>query len=384
MQTTLNVGAESLEITWPDGVQAQFPFIWLRDTDPSGFHPQTGERVFELDSIPLDIKPEWAEIEGASLKLQWPGAEAVSSFDLDWVKTNRPGNMRADAAELEPKLWRASDGAAGVPRYNADDLAASDVVFSDWLKDTKQYGLSIVQGLADSIEAGTDLAKRIGHLRETNFGLVFEVQTVPDPVNLAYTSVALPLHTDLTNQEMPPGFQFLHCLANEAEGGGSTFCDGRAVAEDLRVKDPESFEILVNTKVPFRFHDKNTDIRARKAVITLDHLGQVDEICFNAHLADIVDLPADQMIAFYRAYRAFMEMTRGPDYVISLKLNAGEMVIFNNRAVLHGREAFDPQTGRRHLHGCYVDRGEWDSRIRVLAREADLALAAAEAQQTAA
>lgn len=63
-------------------------------------------------------------------------------------------------------------------------------------------------------------------------------------------------------------------------------------------------------------------------------------------------------------------MLRDPAYAVSLKLGSGEMVVFDNRRVLHGREAFNPATGYRHLHGCYVDRGEWDSRIRVLARKA--------------
>ncbi|WP_312881095.1 TauD/TfdA family dioxygenase [Rhizobium leguminosarum] len=45
----------------------------------------------------------------------------------------------------------------------------------------------------------------------------------------------------------------------------------------------------------------------------------------------------------------------------------GEMVIFDNRRVLHGRTAFDPMTGHRLLKGFYVDRGEFDSRIRMLA-----------------
>lgn len=49
-------------------------------------------------------------------------------------------------------------------------------------------------------------------------------------------------------------------------------------------------------------------------------------------------------------------------------LGAGEMVVFDNRRVLHGRDAFDPQSGSRYLHGCYVDRGEFESRLRVLSR----------------
>ncbi|GAA6208416.1 TauD/TfdA family dioxygenase [Cognatishimia sp. WU-CL00825] len=368
MQLTLEMGAERLDIRWPDGTEGQFPYIWLRDTDPAGFHPLTGERAFDLTSVPLDIAPTSAEVDGADLLLQWPEQTQASRFALDWLWTHRPGVGRADPADLVPTLWRAEAGAAGVPRVSAKAMADSEDVFASWLRVTKQYGLSIIEGLADDTGAGKEIGRRIGHLRETNFGLGFEVETKPDPNNLAYTADALPLHTDLPNQEVPPGFQFLHCLANEAKGGGSTFCDGRAVAEDLRRTDPEAFAVLTTVTVPFRFHDAQTDLRSRKPVIVLDEKGAVSEICFNAHLADILDLPADQMIEFYRAYRVFMQMMRGDEYTISLKLNAGEMVVFNNRAVLHGRASFDPSTGYRHLHGFYVDRGEWDSRLRVMAR----------------
>ena len=38
----------------------------------------------------------------------------------------------------------------------------------------------------------------------------------------------------------------------------------------------------------------------------------------------------------------------------------------DNHRVLHGRTAFDADSGRRHLQGCYVDRDELRSRLRVL------------------
>jgi len=71
-----------------------------------------------------------------------------------------------------------------------------------------------------------------------------------------------------------------------------------------------------------------------------------------------------------------MARTRDPKYRLTLKLKAGEMVVFDNRRVLHGRDAFDPSTGYRHLHGCYVDRGEFSSRLRQLGRRNDAASAA--------
>lgn len=54
MPPTLTTRAEGLDILWSDGTRGTFPYIWRRDTDPAGFHPKTGERAFDLTSVPLD------------------------------------------------------------------------------------------------------------------------------------------------------------------------------------------------------------------------------------------------------------------------------------------------------------------------------------------
>lgn len=366
--TDLAVLPGMLAVTWTDGTSTRYPTIWLRDNCPSGLHPQTRERT--LDLLSLDQSPELvaAEPTGQTIELRYADGH-VSTMPMAFLDGHRPGMAAADPAAMPATLWRADLGAADIPRHGARAILADDAALRAWLADTAAFGLTIVQGLENRTSAGTDIAGRIGFLRRTNFGTTFEVVSKPDPNNLAYTSVALPLHTDLPNQEVPPGYQFLHCLANDAEGGGSVFADGFAIAADLRAHDPEAFRLLSEIAIPFRFHDKRTDISVRQPVLTLDGRGELIEVRFNAHIAGVFDMPSDQMPAYYAAYRAFMARTRDPAYRLTLKLEAGEMVVFDNRRVLHGREAFDPSTGHRHLHGCYVDRGEFASRLRVLARE---------------
>ncbi|KZM49501.1 TauD/TfdA family dioxygenase [Labrenzia sp. OB1] len=358
-----------LHVAWPDGTSADFPFLWLRDNCPSGFHPQTQEREFDLTGIPANIAVTQASVDDGSIVLTWDDDGHVSRYDPAWLHGHRPGIGLADPARIEPVLWRGDLAPESLPRASADSLMSRDDALLEFLIETKKTGLAIVDGMANDEDAGMAMARRVGFLRETNFGTTFEVMSKPNPNNLAYTSHALPLHTDLANQELPPGFQFLHFLANEAQGGGSTFCDGFAVANDLREDDPEAFELLSVTPVPFRFQDEDYDIRRHQLVIDLDPFGNLQELHFNAHLAGIFDLPADRMEAYYRAYRKIMQMTRSKSHVMTTRLESGEMVIFDNRRVLHGRTAFDPNTGFRHLRGCYVDRGEFDSRIRVLSRK---------------
>ncbi len=79
-------------------------------------------------------------------------------------------------------------------------------------------------------------------------------------------------------------------------------------------------------------------------------------------------MDAEQLYEFYRVYKALMHRMREPRYAITYHLKPGEIVAFDNSRVLHGRTAFDPDSGERHYRGYYLERNEIDSRIRVLSR----------------
>ena len=368
----LTVRPHALVTTWSNHTSTQFPTIWLRDNCPSGLHPKTRERMFDLLAVDEAPVLQEALLDGDFAILTYNDGY-TSRFPISLLSAHPPGQPTFDAGTMPAKLWRAELNSTSVPRHVAALIQVDDRALANWMHDTATFGLTVVEHLQDNIGAGVEIAERIGFLRRTNFGTTFEVINKPDPNNLAYTSVALPLHTDLPNQEVPPGYQFLHCLANEAMGGASLFADGFAMAEDLKAEDPKAFRLLCNISIPFRFHDGDTDIQIYKPVITLDGTGDVIEIRYNAHLAGVFDMDAQIMPGYYRAYRAYMIKTRDPLYGLTLKLKAGEMVVFDNRRILHGRDSFDPTTGFRHLHGCYVDRGEFTSRLRLLARNTDAA-----------
>ena len=258
-----------------------------------------------------------------------------------------------------------------IPRADSKACAESPLKFVNALLELKRCGLLIVDGLADDSEAGVDFGRQIGFMRETNFGVTYDVVNRPEPNNLAYTSLELPLHTDLPNQELIPGFQFLHCCRNDVDGGASVFADGLKICNDLKVEAPADFEILSRTAIPWRFYDATADIRRHRPVINLDRNGGFEAFVFNAHIADLPDMPADTLYEFYPAYRRLMIRMRDPRYVIRYSLSPGEMVAFDNRRVLHGRTAFDAESGDRHLRGYYIEQNEIDSRIRVLSRNYD-------------
>jgi gamma-butyrobetaine dioxygenase len=139
------------------------------------------------------------------------------------------------------------------------------------------------------------------------------------------------------------------------------------VANALKEKYPEYFEMLTQYKTPFRYTTENQDIRAKQRIIELDpDNGEVSGINFSQHLADVFDFTQREMDGFYPAFRKFGQMLQDPQYLMTFRLRAGECVVFDNHRIAHGRSAYQEGSGARHLRGCYVDRGELRSTYRVL------------------
>ena len=361
---SLNQQDGGIDVVWSDDSSSFFPYVWLRDNDQSDLHPHTRERTFDLTGVSIDLKPRSCALHGQVLELQWEGKDRPSAYAAEWLHRHRPGRQRPDPARIRPQFWGADDP---IVTMHAAACASSSGLL-ELLTALKRHGLVVVEALPDEEQAGESFGDAIGFKRPSNFGSTFEVVSKPDPNNLAYTSIALPLHTDLPNQALIPGYQFLHCIANQATGGESTFADGFHVCDQFRAEFPAFFEILSRVPIPFRFHDDTSDIRSRRCVIALGDDGEFEALSFNAHIADVPDLPAEQLVDFYAAYQSLMKLLRDPRFTVRYRLNPGEMVIFDNRRVLHGRQAFDSESGLRHLRGYYIDATEVDSRLRVLAR----------------
>ncbi len=356
-------------ITWSDGSNSEMPFIWLRDNDPFELHPDTGERTFDLTSVSLDIEPENFDVhsdgQSSTLQVTWPNKEDASNYPQSWLYENRPGQTRCDPAAITKAAWTAKQ-MASLPRFDAHECDSNPQTLLAALQGLKSTGIVLIENLADQHDSGELFGDLIGFKRESNYGVMFEVRSKPDPNNLAYTSLALPLHTDLANQEFIPGNQFLHCIRNDAIGGKSVFADAMTILDEFKQECPDNYELLTKLNVPWHFLDKETDLRQHRPVIGLDRQGQFKSLTFNAHLADIPDFDTETLYQFYAAYQELMNRIRSAKHNIEYELESGEMVIFDNQRVLHGRTAFDPESGSRHLRGYYIEHNEVENRIRML------------------
>ena len=360
--------SNQLWVAQPSGKQVGIHPVWLRERclDPQSVDPLTGQRL--QDPSELDLNLRYVSLSSPSpgrLHVRFSDGHEADFAERDILAeaAMAPG----DSGSPAPVLWDGTLSDLPRAQWRANP---ADAQVAAWLESFLRYGFIIFQGVPTDLEHVLKVANAFGWLRETNFGVSFEVRSKPgaEAIDLAYTPMKLDPHTDNPYRSPVPGVQLLHCVANETRGGLSTLVDGYAVAEALRQRDPEAFRILSTTLVRFLFRDENTELMSSAPLIELDAGGNVRTIRFSPRLDYVPLLAIEAQSAYYRARRAFGQTLRSAEFEIRFMLNRGDLVMFDNCRLLHGRTGFDPQEGLRHLQGCYIDIDGPRSRYRVLQR----------------
>ncbi|WP_392757837.1 TauD/TfdA family dioxygenase [Streptomyces sp. LN590] len=352
-----------------------FPVMWLRDNCPCADcrDPRSGQKLFQISALPaalrLDTVTDTDESEGPAVEVIWAPDGHRSTYPVTWLEANRPGGPATGDRRTDDRkeLWKAGDLAGRLPQVGWDEYLGEPGVRARMLDSVLRLGFMLLSGVPEREGQVLDVAETFGYVRETNYGKLFDVRVEPDPNNLAFTSARITPHTDNPYRDPVPTIQLLHCLVNDADGGDSGLVDGFAAAALLREEDPEAFDVLTRTPVPFVFRDAGTELRADRPLIGTDPLGRVREVRFNNRSIGALRLPAAQVEAFYAAYRTFAELLLRPELQLDLRLSPGDCLVFDNTRLLHARTAF-AQDGARHLQGCYADLDGLASTLAVLRR----------------
>jgi gamma-butyrobetaine dioxygenase len=363
---------DALAVEWADGTIHEFAGIWLRDNLPEHRDPHSGQRLVDIADLPGVPRIRSATARDGGVLIEWDGEARESSFDLEWL-AEQAESIRARRPELKVRPWLQgstlqASGFAWAEFLRARDEAALRL---EWLTRLLQDGAAFLSE-APSGEAGIlEAMKLVGQVAETNYGLVFDVRSVAQPENLAYSDLGLGLHTDNPYREPVPGFQALHALIASPDGGDSLFADGFALAEHVRETHPDDFALLTRTAVPFHYRSSNAELYAERPLIQLSCRGEVTAVHYNSRSIAPLDPSASGTADYYSAYRRFAALLREPRFQLRFRLADGQIVVFDNQRILHGRTAFSSARHARHLRGCYLTRDSVYSMAAVLRRALD-------------
>ena len=359
-----------LKVIWNDGEESKFNYLWLRDNCPSAHDKDSRHRMFNILNVSQDINPKKYDVnEEGKLEIEWSEGGHISYFDQKWLRDNCYTIKNKKKYVSPYQLWDCSlEKDLQSVRIDHDDIISSDQGLIKWLELLHFKGIAIVTNAPTEKKSAFPVLNRISHTRETFFKTPFEVINIPKPNNSAYTAHALRNHMDLPWFELPPGYQFLHCLINDSEGGNSSAIDGFAVAEYLRNNEKETFQTL--STIPLKFRDKDYTQQSHRSfhapAISLTKDNDFHDIRFSVATMDALDCHPDVMDKVYKAHHRFGNLLHDKKFQINFRLEPGDIFSFNNRRVLHGRTEFDPNSGHRHLQGYYMDRDEIIGRLNYL------------------
>lgn len=362
--------------------------LWLRDACPCPrcVDKSTTQKTFQSTDLPSNVKFRTiGQIPGGGIKITWendlPQPDGagwhVSVYSNEFFES-RPATS-SYWSEDRIKTWRASLEMLEIPYQN---FMEGDQDLYRALLRLSSHGIMMIKGTPASEDSVELIAKRIGNLRDTLYGRTWDVKSIPEAKNVAYTSTHLGLHMDLLYMKDPPGLQFLHCLENTCKGGTALFSDSFHSARALTSEDAKR---LSKHNTAFHYRNNNEFYYHEHKILDMEpyptplkgpkpkmkSYGRLRYVNWSPPFQANFAIPPQlqEQDAYTRLLGSLKHMAKvmeKEDNVFRYNYEKGDCVIFNNRRVVHGREAFETEGGERWLRGAYVDTDVFLSRLRVL------------------
>ena len=343
----IHTGIDYLIITFSDGSTVARSFEWLRDhaRDQASFDHDTHQRTLKSSEITPTIRPTSVGIRDNALSLAWPGAGLMhATYNYQLLVGELP--IPTGAGEAEDKA----------PRFSFAKVLGDISAFVHQLHDV---GYALVCDCPLDVGAVKTLAEQLGYVRNTVFGGVWSFSANAEMADSAYSNEGLRPHTDATYSRDAPGLQILLCLRPAMAGGETLLVDGFKAARLLQQEDASAYTTLMQVSVPGEYRGDGVILRAERPVLRCDTAGLLEQVSYNSYDRAPLHVKLETSARFYAAIRAFDRII---DRIqVELKLSAGDMLVFDNWRMLHGRASF---SGDREMCGTYINREDFESVLR--------------------
>ena len=406
---------------------------FLRDACPCPqcIDPSTSQKLFKTSSLPPDLhassithSPTTSSSSPTSTTITWQNDPDPDHRSSTYPTTLLRSFTRLPSPPAKLPLFASLAPIPLPPTQLHPPLTPSTFPHTSYTTDpqTLQSALSalLTRGIfhlhsvpSTPLSLQT-ISSRLGPLRNTFYGLTWDVRATTSPKNIANTPLPLALHQDLLYYHHPPTYQILHCLTNTARGGATLFSDGILAATKLRNTHPDLFDILAEVPVPYQYKNGGVWYRWEHPVVELDtsvaeieldqrdvsemrRAGKVTDfdhrdgdgdgahgreknektddkepriravnwsppfqtsMAFNTSVGRGAEV-WERWLQGIRMFAGFLE-----DGVWEKRLEEGEAVVWDNRRLVHGRRAFSHgggSGGERWLRGGYVDKDAVES-----------------------
>jgi gamma-butyrobetaine dioxygenase len=386
---------ETVVIREPHSIDAAgqlFDNIFLRDscTCAKCVDTSTRQKRFDSADIPSNIRVrEMKSRSTGHVILTWKhdvpgfGPDHTTILPYKWLK-QAPHSPVTHAYEGGKYAWHKSGLSSQMKNFDYKEYMSDDKVLFHLLQQLQSHGIAFIKNLPEAESSVIETANRIGPLKNTFYGETWDVRSVSNAKNVAYTDVHLGFHMDLLYMQQPPRLQLLHCLRASEEGGVSLFSDSYRAMQQLYELDQSAFWALVNTPVNFHYdNDNHHYFRSRRTFQLQEGITKIPEATdrvwkymeavnwappfqapFNHTKGDAA--LAKRVRKWHEAAQTFRDLTELNWAVFKRQMEPGECVIFDNRRILHARTAF--AGGERWLRGAYLDDDPYLSKMRVLER----------------
>ncbi|KAJ7650659.1 mitochondrial protein [Roridomyces roridus] len=371
----VSVAGRKIAVGWDSRTWSRFHNLWLRDhcRCSACYHSITKQRLLNTFEIPPDITPTHAEPTPDGLKVSWPSSEPhVSLYPWSWLQQHSydpPLHQRE--SQLDKITWGSKIQSSSPTITYEEAMAADDRGLYKWLSHVDHFGICFISGVPPTPEATEELSKRIGFIRETQYGKFWDFTSDLAKGDTAYTTLALDAHTDNTYFTDPCGLQLFHLLSHtEGTGGSTLLVDGFYVASILKELHPDAYSILARTPVPAHAAGEESEIYKPyppSGYPVLNHdpvTGELTQVRWNnSDRSTMKNMDPYQVEEWYDAIRIWNKLLTSADSEYWVQLGPGTAVIVHNHRVLHGRSAF---TGKRRMCGAYIGVDEYRSKLAVL------------------
>ena len=352
---------DKLKIFFSNQIEDSFLNIWLRDhaKDEDSWDLRSNQRKIFTAKLDPKIHIKKAEVKdnGNSLDILWSDSNKTINYTSKFFLDNL---NQSKTSKQSLKIWESKDLDQNI--YIDYNDAISENGFKFFLKKLYEYGFVVVQNCRTEMSSVEKIAKKIGYVRESIFGGLWSFESNQDKADSAYTQEELRPHTDSTYSNDAPGLQLLLCCHYKATGGESIMVDGFKIAEKIKNEKKDIYDTLTNFEVTGQYLGDGVSLKAKRPIFRLNSNRELIQVSFNNYDRAPFRMSEDKTIKFYESIREFDLIANNKEYQWRRVLKQGELLIFNNWRILHGRGSF---TGDRKMSGCYINKEDFDSSCRI-------------------